>query len=672
MKKLVSILLSFILIVSLLPISHASASSLQKEMQAMVDQGIITGYPNGDLAPKDYVNRGQFATFLTRALKLPEGEHRFDDVPKNSTLAFGINAAASAGLISGYTPTKFGPNDLITREQMAVMIDRSLSYLKIDKKSGELNFVDRHLIKATAAVSNMVGHQIILGSPTPEGLKFNPTDNATREHAAAFMYRMLEVNEKENPSVVIPEGEKPTNPVDPVEPEPPVVDPPTEKYPFAIGTIDQKGTITPNEKTYKSFQEASAAFPNEANQVLLHNNKIIKMNSGIVVAKASKAGSATNVYESNLKTLKLGVMYGSEMEYVTSDETKITVKVAGQVGYVKHSDAYLQPKVAIEKRSYYTVDAQRNLKHFIYNPVSKQSASYTYGKAPAALQTNEKYYSWDGATFVREDGTSVGTFYQYFNVLPYRTTTNYSEAELEAIIMKKLQYIESLYKKNPKSYARYKDATKKSKLIGLGKIAKDFEKHHKINAFMVVSKAIIESDYGMSTNAQKKNNLFGIKVYDSNPGAGTSFKTIRDCVAELVNQYLNKNYIPVNGAYANSGILGNKARGVNVRYATDPNWGQKISGTMYMLDKEMGGKDFENNATPYQLYESTAGLTVYASPEVVNSGKIYTYAKEGYVFAVTSKEERADYTWYQILSDSNEDLYGYVVSKYARQLPIAK
>lgn len=671
MKKLVSILLSFVLIVSLLPHSHASASSLQKEMQAMVAQGIITGYSNGDLAPNDYVSRGQFATFLTRALKLPKGEHRFTDVPKNSSLAFGINAAASAGLISGYSATKFGPNDLITREQMAVMIDRALSYLKIDKKSGEVNFVDRHLIKATAAVSNMVGHQIILGSPTPDGLKFNPTNNATRAHAAAFIYRMLEVYEKENPSVGIPEGEKPTNPVDPIEPETPV-DPPTEKHPFAIGTIDQKGNITPNSKTYKSYQEASAAFSNEANQVLLHNNKIIKMNSGIVVAKASTAGSATNVYQSNLKTLKLGVMYGSEMEYVTSDETKITVKVAGQVGYVKHSDAYLQPEVATEKRSHYIVDAQRNLKHFIYNPVTKQSASYIYGKAPAALETNGKYYSWDGATFVREDGTSVGTFYQYFNVLPYRTATNYSEAELEAIIMKKLQYVESLYKNNPKAYTRYKDATKKSKLIGLGKIVKEFEKYHKVNAFMVLSKAIIESDYGMSANAQNKNNLFGIKVYDSNPGAGTSFKTTRDCVAELVNQYLNKNYIPVNGAYANSGILGNKARGVNVRYATDPNWGQKISGTMYMLDKEMGGKDFENNATPYQMYESTTGLNVYASPLVQNSGKIYTYSKEGYVFAVTSKEERADYTWYQILSDSNADLYGYVVSKYARQLPIAK
>ncbi|WP_042350949.1 S-layer homology domain-containing protein [Bacillus massiliigorillae] len=670
MKKLVSILLSFVLIFSLLPFTHVSANSLQKEMQAMVAQGIITGYSNGDLAPNDYVNRGQFATFLARALKLPNGENRFTDVPKNSSLASGINAAASAGLITGYTATKFGPNDAITREQMAIMIDRALSYLKIGKKIAEITFVDRDSIKATSAVANMVGHQIILGSQTTEGLKFNPTEKATRAHAAAFIYRMLAVNNQNDPSVGLPEEDKPIAPTDPVTPEKP--DSPSKVYPFAIGTINQKSSVTPSLKTYKTFQEANAAFTNDANQVILHNNKIIKMNKGIVVAKAPASGSATNVYQSNLKTLLLGVMYGSEMEYVTSDDSKITVKVAGQIGYVNQSDAYLQPEVTTENRSYYVVDAQRNLKHYIYNPVTKQSASYIYGKAPVALAAGEKYYSWDGATFVKEDGTEVGTFYQYFNVLPYRTATNYSAAELDAIIMKKLQYVESLYKNNPKGYAKYKDATKKSKLLGLGSILKDFEKYHKINALMVLSKAVIESDYGMSTNAQTKNNLFGIKVYDSNPSAGSVFKTTRDCVAELVNQYLNKKYVPVDGMFANSGILGNKARGVNVRYATDPNWGQKISGTMYSLDKEMGGKDFENNPSPYQIYESTASMNVYSKPEAQNANKIYTYSKEGFVFAVTSKEERADYTWYQILSDSNTDLYGYIVSKYAHQLPIAK
>lgn len=668
MKKLVSIFLSLLLFVSILPFSRASAASTQTELQSMVAQGIISGFANGDLAPNELVNRGQFATFITRALKLPNGEHRFTDVSKNSSLALGINAAASAGIVSGFTATTFKPEQVITREQMAIMIDRALTYLKIEKKQGDVSFVDRNSIKAIDAVSNMVGHQIMAGSPTAEGLMFKPNEEATRGQAASYLYRMLAAYNQQGSSTKPPVNDNPSQSDDEDKPEAPS-DTSNPKYPYSIGTVDKKGATKVSTKTYKTLQEANAALSNKDDQVILLNNKIIKMNSGIVVAKAPSANAATNVYESNLKTLKLGVMYGSEMEYVTSDENKVTVKVAGQVGYVKQTDAYLQPAVSVDNRSYYIVDAARNLKHVIYNPISKSTASYVYGKAPQALQQDTKYYSWDGATFTTEGGTPVGTFYQYFNMLPYRTTTNYSVAELESILMKKLEYVESLYKKNPTAYKRYKDATKKSKLIGLGQITKDFEKYYKINAFMVISTAIIESDYGMSANAQNKNNLFGIKVYDSNPSAGTSFKTTRDCVAELVNQYLNKNYVPVNGAYANSGILGNKSRGVNVRYATDPNWGQKIAGQMYMLDQEMGGKDFANNASLYSLYESTTKASVYASSKLGNSGILYTYPKEGYVFAVTAKEGN---TSLRILSDSTADQYGYLDASTARLLPLAK
>ncbi|MGM9924967.1 MAG: S-layer homology domain-containing protein [Bacillus sp. (in: firmicutes)] len=669
MKKLVSVLLSFILLLSLLPISRVSASSLQDEMQKMAARGIITGYANGDLAPNEQVSRGQFATFLTRALKLPKGEHRFADVAKNSKLAAGINAAAKAGLISGYTPTAFGPENAITREQMAVMIDRALSYLHIDRKAGKLAFIDQADIKAKAAVSNMAGHQIILGSQTANGLAFNPQQPATRAHAAAFLSRMLDVYEEEG-AIGKVEEETPKPDTSIVVPAKPAEPPAAAKYDFAIGTLDKQGTVASSAKTYKTFSDAAKAYNGLGNQVILHKNKIIKMDSGIVVAKAATKGAATYIYQSNLKILLSGIMYGSEMEYVTSDETKITVKVAGQTGYVKHSDAYLQPDIAVTKRSYYMADQSRTLKHYIYNPITNQTASYIYGKAPQALAPNVKYYSWDGATFMTEGGKTVGTFHQYFNMLPYRTVTNYSAAELDTVIMKKLQGLESLYRNNPKGYGRYKDATKKSKLAGLGKTVKDFEKYHKINALMVLSTAILESDYGMSANAQNKNNLFGIKVYDSNPGAGASFKTPYDSVAALSSQYLNKNYVPMGGAYANGGILGNKARGVNVRYATDPYWGQKISGYMYTLDKEMGGKDLENNPSPYSIFESIGSLQVYPSPRKPEA--LYTYPKEGYVFAVTAKEEHSNSAWYRIVSDSNTELNGYVRANYARQLPIAK
>ncbi len=65
--------------------------------------------------------------------------------------------------------------------------------------------------------------------------------------------------------------------------------------------------------------------------------------------------------------------------------------------------------------------------------------------------------------------------------------------------------------------ARYKDAPTKSKLIGLGNYLKAIEETHRVNALFILATAIHESDYGISGNALTKNNIFGIKVFDSSP-----------------------------------------------------------------------------------------------------------------------------------------------------------
>ena len=70
MKKIVSLLLSLTLIVTMLPISQASAADditgikLEKEMRAMIEKGVLQGYGNGTYAPFEDVTRGQFAKFL--------------------------------------------------------------------------------------------------------------------------------------------------------------------------------------------------------------------------------------------------------------------------------------------------------------------------------------------------------------------------------------------------------------------------------------------------------------------------------------------------------------------------------------------------------------------------------------------------------------------------------
>ena len=282
---------------------------------------------------------------------------------------------------------------------------------------------------------------------------------------------------------------------------------------------------------------------------------------------------------------------------------------------------------------------------------------------------NGEYYSWDGATFTDKEGKNVGTYYQYFNMLPIRTSTNYTAAELDAIIMANLEQREGLYKSSPSANACYKDATTKSKLVGLGEALKEVEATHKMNALMILAWAISESDFGMSTIALTKNNLFGIQAYDNNISAAKSYSKAEDSIVDLSDSFVNKNYVPLTGDYANGGMLGNKARGMNVRYATDPYWGQIIAGHIYLLDKAAGGKDFSNNESPYSLYETTSDiLNVRSTPELIATNKLFTYPRLGYI--VTVLETTGE--WSKVLSDDRENTYAYVFSEYIKQLPIAK
>lgn len=652
MKKIIALCISILLILTALPITSVYADditgiALENEMRDLINRGVIQGYGNGVYAPSKSVNRGEFATFLARALHLPNGKPQFSDVSASSSLAQGIFAVASAGIVNGYSSSKFAPNDLITREQMAIMIDKSLDYLKINKVAGSLNFLDeKTILSATSrkAVSHMVGMKIISGFPSPDGkgTLFKPKNKVTRAEAAAFISRMLNLGGVSLPAT----------------------------YDYRIGTVNADGTIKLNSGSYKTFNEATKAITDTVNQVILKNNKVVKMRYGIVVSRPT-SGATTRIYEADLKTNYAPVSPENEIEYVTSDENKVTVKVAGRVGYVKHEDVVLIPSKALKGRSYYSVNSAGDLVHNLYDHSTNKYIVYVYGKAPSNFKTGVKYLSWDGATFTTENGTQVGKYYQYYNVLPVRTTTNYTATELNNYIMKRLTEKENLYKNNPTAYARYKDATKKSKIIGLGTIAKDFEKSSGINALVIVGMGIHESDFGMSMHAQQMNNIFGIKVYDSNPQDGEKYASIRDCVASLANNYLNKNYIPPSGLYANGGITGNKSRGINVRYASDPYWGQKIAGHIYQLDKTLGGKDFLNNASPYQVHETTTdGLNVRSTAEVNDSNKLYTYKRAGFPVAVVGTT--SDGKWHKILSDLKPNQQAYISTSYTKLLPVAK
>ena len=107
------------------PASHV----FHDDVGALATAGITRGCnppDNTRFCPDDLVTRGQMAAFLDRALQLPTGRASFDDT-RDHLFQDGIAALAAAGITRGCNPpdnTRFCPDDLVTRGQMAAFLVR--------------------------------------------------------------------------------------------------------------------------------------------------------------------------------------------------------------------------------------------------------------------------------------------------------------------------------------------------------------------------------------------------------------------------------------------------------------------------------------------------------------------------------------------------------------------
>ncbi len=150
-------------------------------------QGYISGYPDGTFKPNNNITRAEFATVLVKAYKLPVSAGKaFDDTTNHWARDY-ITTAYDAGIAAGYNEHSFGPEDLITREQMAVMIAKAATIEVIAaeipfKDSGETSAWARDALTAVAQKGIMQGY--------PDGT-FNPRQNATRAEATMVIANAL-------------------------------------------------------------------------------------------------------------------------------------------------------------------------------------------------------------------------------------------------------------------------------------------------------------------------------------------------------------------------------------------------------------------------------------------------------------------------------------------------
>lgn len=402
-----------------------------------------------------------------------------------------------------------------------------------------------------------------------------------------------------------------------------------------MATVSNDGRVV-IAKSYKTYAEADRAVT--GNQVVMYKNDILKMSGGIGYSRAAFGVNTANVYtDQSFKTAFTYAQADNELEYVTATDKYVQVKYAGKVGYMKHENIQLVPWHALKGRSYYTA-SNGDLVHYIFSNANNRYVSYVAGKAPSFMAANQKYYSWDGKTFTDANSKQVGQAYQYFQYLPARSKTNYTAKEIDAYILQQLKNIEQ-------PTGLYKDATTKSKLIGLGETLKKVEAEHKVNAMLILSLAQHESAYGMSVRAQDHNNLFGLRVFDTNPD-DIEYASIEANIDSLIQNYFNKNYIPPTAPYAYGAVFGNKAVGFNVKYASDPYWGSKAAGHWYRADKLMGGKDLKN--AHKIAMTNTTELNVRAGASITHK-KLYTYRYSQMPVVVLG--DIANSPWKKILSD---------------------
>lgn len=119
-------------------------------------------------------------------------------------------------------------------------------------------------------------------------------------------------------------------------------------------------------------------------------------------------------------------------------------------------------------------------------------------------------------------------------------------------------------------------------LQGLGETFKKCDDKG-INSLFVVALACHESNYGRSSLSKDKNNIFGFRAYDRDPyNNAKQFSSKEDCI-EFVSKYICDNYLNENGKYFN----GDTITSINVKYASDKSWANKIYNIMKKLEKRV-------------------------------------------------------------------------------------
>lgn len=444
------------------------------------------------------------------------------------------------------------------------------------------------------------------------------------------------------------------------------------KYSSTLNSTDDKiVSIIGERKTTNGKME---------NKILYSQYALVDLNTANTTAVTS------NVYiddESNKAYTYInghGAFGGVDAAFIDYSKlsSRVRIKISGVTGWIntlissKYNGYEVIPINRVRSGSYYYVSDSGDLIHRLSKKITANNCYSSYinlGPAPSSLKSEDengnmiKYYSYDGNYFYDSyinmlNDYKNGTTDKAVNIIPYFNYYMYSPARVPT----------NITAEDIKSFLESRGYTSndKSKLVGEELSFISAQKNYGVNAIMILSTAINESGWGTSYLAKNKNNLFGHNAVDSDVyNSANGYKSPSDSINYHAYYMVNTLYSETkdySGIYHGS-HLGNKNSGMNVKYASDPYWGEKIAAIYRSVDAFVDYKDY--NKYTIGIKTSNVSVPVYneAKTDSIELYKLTSKAHEVtnmpvYVLGKVKGENiNGNDVWYKIQTDAllNED-----------------
>lgn len=340
------------------------------------------------------------------------------------------------------------------------------------------------------------------------------------------------------------------------------------------------------------------------------------------------------------------------------------LKTAGYTGWVNPGDYEIVPINWVKSSTSYQVTndyIRHNYAAKIQNTYSGNSGRII-GPKPASLPVGT-YYSYDGKYFYKtrldmlKDYKTNSTaravnknnpYYNYYLYLPNHSKTAYSSVNIDSYIRDVLGYKQDVYGNVAKD--------KTSRLYGKGTFFYYAQEKYGVNAILSLSISRNETGNGTSNIAINKNNGFGLNAVDSDAyESATGYPSFTTSILSYTSKWITYGYAnPFDSRYR-SNVFGNKGIGMNVKYASDPYWSEKMASNYYAFDNYYGFQDYNY----YQLgVNHTIGIATKSAPHN-NAKTVYNlnYLDTSFIIVdeVVGDVVNGNNKWYKIVSDLNID-----------------